>query len=168
MVTLHNSLPQEVTNADGFAANIHPTLSKILDALGKAGIEAVEKGSDPEGTLVSKSLTISVLENLILLLGGTQHLTPEYGIANHLMFQKFVKLYPQGSEKKETHIFMSKEVESNMKMLLSDREEFVRICESLSDDGKKSIFKLVKDSEKDEKLMEVAVKAGWAKVRVVI
>jgi hypothetical protein len=84
------------------------------------------------------------------------------------MFQKFVKSYPQGCEKKETHIFMSKEVESNMKMLLSDREEFVRICESLSDDGKKSIFKLVKDSEKDEKLMEVAVKAGWAKVRVVI
>ena len=71
-------------------------------------------------------------------------------------------------EEKETQIFMGKEVESNMKMLLSDREEFWRICESLSDDSKKSISELVKASEKDEKLMEVAEKAGWTKVRVVI
>ena len=167
-VTLHNSLPPEVLEADGFASSISSIIGKVLNALGKAGIAVIEKGSDPEDTFVSKNLTISVLDNILVLLGATPHLRVEYGIANHLTFQKFAKLYPQGCEEKETQIFMGKEVETNMKMLLSDREEFWRICESLSDDSKKSISELVKASEKDEKLMEVAEKAGWTKVRVVI
>ena len=167
-VTLHNSLPPEVLEADGFLASNGPVIRNALDTLGKLAVESVEKGSDPKGTLVSNSLAMTVLEHILWLFGATPHLRFEYGIAHGLVMQKFAQLYPEGLEKKELESFLAKEIESNMEMLLFDREEFRRICESLSDDSKKSISELVKASEKDEKLMEVAEKAGWTKVHVVI
>ena len=167
-VTLHNSLPPEVLEADGFLASNGPVIRNALDTLGKLAVESVEKGSDPKGTLVSNSLAMTVLEHILWLFGATPHLRFEYGIAHGLVMQKFAQLYPEGLEKKEFESFLAKEIESNMEMLLFDREEFRRICESLSDDSKKSISELVKASEKDEKLMEVAEKAGWTKVHVVI
>ena len=168
MVTISNSLPQEMIKADGFASSIIPAIGNILDALGEAGIEAVEKGSDPEDTLVSKIITKSFLENFLLSLGATQHLMVEFGIANSLMMQKFAELYPEGIEKQECETFMGKEIASNMKMLLSDREEYRRILGSLSEDDRKSILELVKTHEKNEDAMDSYKKAGWTRVRVVI
>ena len=118
-----DSLPQEVLEADGFPENVGSVVGTVLDALGMSGVKTVEKCSGYEGELVSKRSAQAVLEKIISLLGATQHLKFEYGIAHSLMMQKFTKLYPEGLEQQECETFLWEEVKFNMEMLLSDREE---------------------------------------------